>query len=64
MSNKCCDDGGLFTKSARNTQVIVNQIPVEGIAGTTPHIGENGNWWIGTVDTGVPATQMYTKTTW
>ena len=24
--------------------------------GETPYIGENGNWWIGEVDTGVPAT--------
>lgn len=26
-----------------------------GPAGTTPNIGTNGNWWIGTTDTGVPA---------
>lgn len=26
-----------------------------GPAGTTPNIGANGNWWIGTTDTGVPA---------
>lgn len=26
-----------------------------GPAGTTPNIGPNGNWWIGTTDTGVPA---------
>jgi hypothetical protein len=26
-----------------------------GANGLTPHIGENGNWWIGTVDTGVLA---------
>lgn len=24
--------------------------------GISPHIGENGNWWIGTTDTGVPST--------
>ncbi|MBO7293009.1 MAG: hypothetical protein J6V07_03645, partial [Clostridia bacterium] len=28
----------------------------KGDAGLTPFIGENGNWWIGTTDTGVPAT--------
>ena len=28
----------------------------DGKNGETPHIGENGNWWIGDVDTGVPAT--------
>ncbi|WP_373723542.1 hypothetical protein [Bacteroides heparinolyticus] len=26
-----------------------------GENGQTPHIGENGNWWIGKTDTGVPA---------
>lgn len=29
---------------------------VDGKDGQTPRIGENGNWWIGTQDTGVPAT--------
>lgn len=28
----------------------------KGDTGLTPHIGENGNWWIGTTDTGVKAT--------
>ena len=28
----------------------------DGENGQTPHIGENGNWWIGDTDTGVPAT--------
>ena len=27
----------------------------DGRNGETPHIGENGNWWIGDTDTGVPA---------
>lgn len=27
----------------------------QGVPGVTPHIGENGNWFIGDVDTGVPA---------
>jgi hypothetical protein len=27
----------------------------DGEDGITPHIGENGNWWIGTTDTGVHA---------
>ena len=29
---------------------------VKGPPGVTPHIGENGNWWIGETDTGVSAT--------
>lgn len=28
---------------------------IRGKDGITPHIGENGNWWIGEVDTGIPA---------
>lgn len=28
---------------------------LQGEPGDTPEIGENGNWWIGGVDTGVPA---------
>ena len=28
---------------------------LQGPAGTTPHIGENGNWWLGDTDTGVSA---------
>ena len=28
---------------------------VDGKDGLTPHIGENGNWWIGDYDTNVPA---------
>ena len=27
----------------------------DGQDGTTPHIGENGNWWLGEIDTGVSA---------
>ena len=27
----------------------------KGDDGITPHIGENGNWWLGEVDTGTPA---------
>ena len=27
----------------------------DGVDGVTPHIGENGNWWVGDTDTGVSA---------
>ena len=27
----------------------------QGESGLTPHIGDNGNWWIGTTDTGIKA---------
>ena len=29
---------------------------IDGKDGLTPYIGENGNWWIGETDTGVPVT--------
>lgn len=28
---------------------------LESLQGQTPHIGENGNWIIGDIDTGIPA---------
>jgi hypothetical protein len=28
---------------------------VDGVDGITPHIGDNGNWWIGEIDTGIKA---------
>ena len=27
----------------------------DGIDGSTPYIGENGNWWVGGKDTGKPS---------
>ena len=39
------DDGATWTDLGR----------VVGKDGITPHIGENGHWWIGETDTGVPA---------
>ncbi|MBW6491864.1 MAG: hypothetical protein K0B15_11800 [Lentimicrobium sp.] len=36
--------------------VIINGDPsIDGEDGLTPFIGENGNWWIGDLDTGVQA---------
>ena len=32
----------------------------QSLRGDTPFIGDNGNWWIGNTDTGVPATQDLT----
>lgn len=28
---------------------------IQGPPGDSPHIGGNGNWWVGGTDTGVPA---------
>jgi hypothetical protein len=33
----------------------INIHNADGLNGITPNIGENGNWWIGTTDTGVHA---------
>ena len=47
-----------------NETVAINKITVQeevatptriGVDGVTPHIGENGNWWIGETDTGIAA---------
>jgi hypothetical protein len=39
-----------------NTKTSVVEVHnADGLNGITPHIGENGNWWIGTTDTGVHA---------
>jgi len=42
----------------------VNLGKVAGENGITPHIGVNGNWWIGSTDTGVKArdTELFTGT--
>ena len=34
---------------------VVEVHNADGLNGITPHIGDNGNWWIGTTDTGVHA---------
>ncbi len=39
----------------RGEQGPVGETGADGKNGITPHIGENGNWWIGTRDTGVSA---------
>jgi len=36
---------------------------IKGADGITPHIGENGHWYIGTTDTGVSATPTTDMTT-
>ncbi|WP_418991738.1 hypothetical protein [Alistipes sp.] len=34
---------------------FVTRIGIDGKDGITPHIGPDGNWWIGTRDTDIPA---------
>ena len=35
---------------------------LESLNGTSPHIGDNGNWFIGDIDTGVSATNPSSST--
>ena len=52
------EDGGdnVVTFSDGNTLTVKNgKTGKSGNDGTTPFIGENGNWWIGETDTGVSA---------
>ncbi len=44
-------DGNSFSFTVTNGK--------DGEPGLTPHIGENGNWWIGDEDTNVPASLSY-----
>lgn len=51
-------EGGLGGKSAYEIAVDNGFIGTEkewllSLRGETPHIGENGNWFVGTLDTGV-----------
>jgi hypothetical protein len=48
--------GNLGTIFVRDKDGNLVPVPViRGENGTTPHIGENGNWFIGDRDTGIPA---------
>ena len=48
------DGGHLFVSYDNTNWVDLGEIV--GKDGITPHIGENGNWWIGDKDTGIAAT--------
>ena len=34
---------------------FVTRIGIDGKDGITPHVGPDGNWWIGTQNTNIPA---------
>ncbi|MBQ8177566.1 MAG: InlB B-repeat-containing protein [Clostridia bacterium] len=51
-----------YTITYTNGETFVFSI-ANGVDGTTPHIGENGNWWIGDFDTGVKAGYTSEKVT-
>ena len=46
----------VFDTNGKSLDAILEQLQAgEGGVGISPHIGENGNWFIGTTDTGVKA---------
>lgn len=51
--------GNFYEKTGTSTWTLRGNIRgpagADGPAGISPHIGGNGNWWIGDTDTGVPA---------
>lgn len=57
------EEGDLIVVLTDNTEINLGPLPegpagqdgADGQDGVTPHIGENGNWFIGEHDTGVPA---------
>jgi predicted CopG family antitoxin len=49
------DDGYWIIGGVKTGYKAVGEDGLHGSHGDTPHIGINGNWWIGTTDTGVIA---------
>ncbi len=45
----------LFVKTENGWVKVGNILGKDGKDGDTPYIGENGNWWVGDKDLGVPA---------
>ena len=43
-------------KAAILTLTLVVSLLLTACAGSTPHIGENGNWFVGETDLGISAT--------
>ena len=35
--------------------LLISLFCVTGCSNNNPYVGENGNWWVGESDTGVPA---------
>jgi hypothetical protein len=54
----CVQGGKVHTVMIGSSSVTVTATPLasgSGTDGITPHIGENGNWFIGETDTGMPS---------
>ncbi len=49
------DKGDVGEKGDKGDKGDTGATGANGVDGVTPHIGENGNWWIGNTDTGVKA---------
>lgn len=52
----CIINGVWFVWNEAQQQYVTTGVNATGADGVTPHIGGNGNWFIGDTDTGVPAT--------
>ena len=58
LNTRIVKRGGYYQGGVANSQVVaggVGQKGEPGKDGLTPFIGDNGNWWIGGLDTGVKA---------
>lgn len=51
----CIINGIWYVWNEAQQQYISTDVPATGDDGVTPHIGVNGNWFIGNIDTGVAA---------
>ncbi len=52
----CIINGYWYIWDSDNAEYVTTGVAATGDDGVTPHIGENGNWYIGDTDTGVAAT--------
>lgn len=51
----CIINGIWYVWNESQRQYVSTDVPATGADGVTPHIGDNGNWFVGAVDTGVAA---------
>ena len=60
LNTRIVKRGGYYQGGVAKSQVVVGGVVGQkgepGKDGLTPFIGDNGNWWIGVLDTGVTAT--------
>lgn len=57
-------DGTIGKDGAQGVDGAPGKDGVDGVDGITPHIGENGNWWLGEEDTGTSAFGLQANANW